>query len=379
MPASVTPLGLCTPQELHAELTTKRSRIQTMLAERKLDAIFIARHENIAWLTAGLAEIRVGLLRETGVAGLLVTKDDRVFYLTTNNEAPRLAAEEFAHLDYQPLVQPWYAADQAAAIRSVVGQGAVAADIQTGPMPVLSLYPLRAELTPGEITRYRWLGRHVADTASDILPTLEPGMTERGLQAQLAERLIRQGILPSVYLDAFDGRIRGYRHAVPREGVLERFAMLGFCVRRWGLSISVTRFVHFGSMPSELEKKFTAVAEINAHLLAATREGATSDALFTLARDAYAALGYPGEETMHHQGGATGYLEREWVARPGGTDRVTSTQAFAWNPNLHGAKVEDTVLLRNGTIELLTPTNGLPVVINSLNGIDYRSAGVLLR
>jgi hypothetical protein len=82
---------------------------------------------------------------------------------------------------------------------------------------------------------------------------------------------------------------------------------------------------------------------------------------------------------MHHQGGATDYLEREWFARPGGTERALSQEAFAWNPNLQGAKTEDTVILHGGNIEILTETPRLPEVETSLNGIQYRSASVLQR
>jgi antitoxin VapB len=377
MPDPITPRTLSTEYEFQNELQIKRSRIQALLAERNADAILIARHENIAWFTAGQAEIRIGILRETGPATLLVTKDDRVFYLTTNHEAPRLAEEEFFGLAYTPIVQPWYAADQAAAIRSAIGEGTVLSDAPNGTLPVVPFYPLRAELTDGEITRYRWLGRAVADTTSDLLKTLAPGMPERVIQAQLMERLVAQGILPSVLLDAVDDRIRKFRHAVPRDGVLERFGMLNFCARRWGLTISITRYIHFGPMSSELEDKFAVVAQVSARLLAATRAGATADELFHVAQAAYTTLGHPGEETMHHQGGATGYMEREWVARPGGTEQVATPQAFAWNPSLQGAKVEDTVLLRDSAIEVLTETPALPVMVTSFDGLEYRSAGVL--
>jgi len=345
---------VCTSAELQAERAVKLGRVQAMLAERGIDAVLIMRHENIAWFTAGKAEVRVGLLRETGTAGLLVTRDRRVFYLTTNNEAARLKDEEFGELGYEAVVQPWYAADQEAAIRSVVGVGTIACDAPNGTMQVVSLNRLREELTAGEILRYRWLGKRVAEAAAEVLLAMEPGVSERTLQAMLGERLIRQGILPSVYLDAFDDRIFKYRHAVPRDGVLKRFAMLGFCARRWGLSTSMTRFIHFGAMAQELEKKFEAVAEVNAALMSATREGTTAGELFEVAKKTFAATGYAGEELLHHQGGATGYLEREWVARPGGAERVGKAQAFAWNPNLQGAKIEDTVLLVDGKLEVLT-------------------------
>lgn len=365
-------------EDRRVELAEKRRRIHGLLEERELDAIVISRHENIAWATAGLVDLRVPLLRETGVGSLLITKQGGAYYLTTNNEAPRLAEEEFAGLSYEPLVQPWYSNDLQASIGKIVGNGKVAGDVPVGTIVSISLQPLRFELTASEVLRYRWLGQHTADAATILLRALRPGMHETTMQGMLAESLLSKGILPSVFLTAVDERIRRYRHAVPRRGVLERFGMLNFCARRWGLSVSMTRYVHFGAMPTELEDKFSAVAQVNARLLAATREGATSDELFTVAENAYSAVGYAGEEKQHHQGGATGYLEREWVARPGGSEHVAVRQAFAWNPNLPGAKVEDTYVLWDGLMETLTKTPELPVVSTRWQGVDCQSAGVLM-
>jgi antitoxin VapB len=119
---------------------------------------------------------------------------------------------------------------------------------------------------------------------------------------------------------------------------------------------------------------------VNAALLNATHVGATSAELFKVAQDAYAAQGFPGEERFHHQGGATGYGEREWVATPEGTEVVVNNQAFAWNPSIRGGKVEDTVLLSGGAIENLTATPELPVLADAIvEGSSYAAAGVLVK
>ena len=109
------------------------------------------------------------------------------------------------------------------------------------------------------------------------------------------------------------------------------------------------------------------------------RVGATSAQLFKVAQDAYAAEGFPGEEKFHHQGGPTGYGEREWVATPDGTQTVVNNQAFAWNPSIRGGKAEDTVILRDGKIEWLTATPELPVIEAGVNGTVYPAAGVLVK
>jgi len=82
---------------------------------------------------------------------------------------------------------------------------------------------------------------------------------------------------------------------------------------------------------------------------------------------------------LHHQGGPAGYLEREWVASPEGREVLAKTQALAWNPSIRGAKVEDTALLQNGAIEILTRTPSLPQIYATVEGITYSAANVLIR
>ncbi|WP_263366445.1 M24 family metallopeptidase [Edaphobacter bradus] len=365
-------------RERATERAQKHQRIQEFLEVHLLDGLIVSRHENIAWATAGVVEIRVAVTRETGPGSLLFTRNGDTYYLTSNNEAPRLAKEEFADLGYQALIEPWYASNPTESARRIVSEGRLGGDDASLGLPVVSMKGLRSLLTEGEIARYRWLGENVADAVTNSLFLLHPGMSEATMQALVAQQLLAKRILPSVLLIAVDARIRNYRHAVARDGVLDRFGMLNICARRWGLVASITRYVHFGAMPAELEEKFEAAEAVNAALMDATREGATAGELFEVARERYTAQGYSGEEQMHHQGGAIGYWEREWIARPGGTEHVLNPQLMAWNPNLQGAKVEDTVVFRDGELEVLTSTPRLPVVETRCNGNVYRSAGVLL-
>jgi antitoxin VapB len=258
--------------------------------------------------------------------------------------------------------------------------GPLGSDTPGAGLTLVNLAPLRAALSETEIARYRWLGAETADATVEALHEVEPGLSEYDLEAITAAGLLRRGILPSVYLYAVDDRILKYKHAVARGKRLKEYAMLNLCSRKWGLAISITRFVHFGALPAELAHRFEAAAQVNAALLNATRVGATSAGLFKVAQDAYAAQGFPGEERFHHQGGPTGYGEREWVATPQGTEVVVNSQAFAWNPSIRGGKTEDTVLLRDGVIENLTATPTLPVLADAIvEGSTYTAAGVLVK
>jgi antitoxin VapB len=360
------------------ELNAKHDKLVAWLREQDLEGVLLRRHENIAWLTGGAAEVRVLTPGETGVASLLVTAEGRRYYFTTENEAPRLKDEEFADLDFEPVVFPWYADDTVVTAQRLAGAHLGSDTPGAGLIPV-NLYPLRASLSESEIARYRWLGAQTTDATVESLHEVEPGLSEYDLEAITAANLLRRGIMPSVYLFAVDDRIYKYKHAVARGARLKKYGMLNLCSRKWGLAISITRFVHFGEVPAELGVRFKSSAQVNAALLDATRVGATSAELFRVAKAAYAAEGFPGEERFHHQGGPTGYGEREWVATPDGNQTVVNNQAFAWNPSIRGGKAEDTVILRDGKIEWLTATPELPVINATVNGKVYPAAGVLVK
>ncbi len=368
---------LVTQEAWSAELEAKHNQVVEWLRSEELDGLLLKRNENIAWLTGGAVELRVLTPSETGVAAILVTAEGRRYYFTTANEAPRLHDEEFGALDFEPVIFPWYANDTDQQALELA-RGQVACDMPGTGFERTHMYPLRASLQATEIARFRWLGKQAADAVSTVLKQLKPGMTEYEMEGQVADELLRRGILPSVYLMAVDERILKYKHAVARGRKLEKYGMLNLCARKWGLTVSITRFAYFGAVPEDLQQKFHAAAQVNAALLDATRVGATSAQLFKVAADAYAREGFAGDEQMHHQGGATGYWEREWVATPQGTEQVVNNQVFAWNPSVRGGKVEDTVLLTDGGIELLTPTPELPALASSANGKSYPATGVLI-
>jgi len=366
------------PQFRASEFDEKWSRLARLFGDSQLSAILLRRNENIAWATGGQVDARVAIPSETAVASLLLTRTGRKYYLTTNNEAARMADEEFPGLGYEPVVASWHENPLSAA-RRLAGDGTIGTDQPANGFTPIDFAPLRAPLTAAEVERFRWLGQRAAAATAETLLELTPGMTEDQMAAAVAGRLIAEAIVPSVLLMATDDRIRKYKHAVARGAVLERFGMLNLCARKWGLAISITRFMHFGRPPQQLIDGFAASAEVNAKLLHASRSGATSAALFAVAQTAYREAGFPGEEELHHQGGPAGYLEREWIATPHGAQKLSSTEALAWNPSARGAKVEDTALLQNEAIEVLTLTPSLPQINTKVDGIAYPAADVLIR
>jgi antitoxin VapB len=367
---------------LRSELDAKQDRLLSLMADHGWTAVLLSRHENLAWATAGRVEARVALGSETAVCSLLITRAGKRYYIAPNNEAARLADEEFAGLDWEPVLYPWTDGDAATNLAHKLGGPETASDTAPAGLPSgfypLNLTPLRTPLLPPEIERFRTLGAAVAASTTRILKTLAPGVTEDEMTARIAADLFAQHITPTVLLMATDDRIFRYKHAVPRAGVLKNYGMLNLCARRWGMVVSITRFVHFGAMPAALAANFDRAARINAALLHASRAGATSGQFYVVAAQGYADAGFPDEIAQHHQGGPCGYQERDWVATPDGTERLAAAQGLAWNPSLQGAKAEDTAILNDGAIEVITATPELPVIETLIDGKVYPSAGVYL-
>jgi antitoxin VapB len=103
----------------------------------------------------------------------------------------------------------------------------------------------------------------------------------------------------------------------------------------------------------------------------------TGAELYAVASAAYKDQGFADEISKHHQGGAAGYRTRDWVAHPESKDVVRPNQAFAWNPSITGTKTEETAILTESGLEIITSTPGFPTISTFLNGREYFSPGIL--
>jgi hypothetical protein len=82
--------------------------------------------------------------------------------------------------------------------------------------------------------------------------------------------------------------------------------------------------------------------------------------IFQDAVNAYAEVGYPGEWQKHNQGGAAGYMSRDYEGTPTCEEIVVPDQGFAWNPSITGIKFEDTMIAHESGCEFITVTGGWP-------------------
>ena len=208
---------------------------------------------------------------------------------------------------------------------------------------------------------------------------LEPGENEKEVSRRVIDCLARKDIHCIVALVAADERIAKYRHPLPTNLRWRKTLMVVVCARRQGLVASLTRIVCIGARPDELIKRTEAAAQVNAELFAGTRTGVSSAELYNIAARTYAEMGFPGEQLLHHQGGACGYRTRDWVAHPKGAETVEANQAFAWNPSVTGSKVEETCIAFEHGVEIITASPDWPSMLVQANERDYSLPDVLSR
>lgn len=351
---------------MNAEMQTKLSRIHALLDKHQVDGLLLRRVSSFAWATCG-APSYINTAATEGAASLLITRE-KSYLLTNNIEAPRLE-QEFGLTDqgWEFRVSPW--TEPQKDLNKLIESMHLAADgAFPGTLDISGeVARLRSRLTESEGGRFRQLGAICAEAMVASLQAVHPGMSEYEIAGVLGKETQARGAQPTVNLIATDERVYQFRHPLPTDKELEKYAMLVLCGRKWGLVCSITRLIHFSPLPDELRERILATAQVNAALIDATRPGCTLGEIFAQEQQLYADLGYPGEWQKHHQGGIAGYEPREFLALPGSQEMVTEGQCFAWNPSITGAKVEDTILAGSSGNEIITLTPSLPAT--TIDGI----------
>ena len=348
-------------------MPTKHQRVINLLDKHTLDGMLLRQVANFAWVTDGAASY-INTASSYGTGTLLLTRDAR--YLITNTiEAPRFDQEEgLKSTGWEFHVDPWYQASNT--IEKLTKGYRLGADYAHPGAKDLNtaLAIARSQLDELEQEKIKTLSKLCARAMEDAIQATQTGMTEYQIAGVLARATHAYGVQPIVNLIATDERIYKFRHPLPTEKTLEKYAMLVLCGRQKGLVSSITRLVHFGKLPEDLKVKSKAVATIDAAIIGATRPSVDASEVFEATKDAYATVGYPDEYKLHHQGGPVGYNPREFINTPTMNIPIQVGQAYAWNPSITGCKSEDTILVGDEGNKVLTAIEGWPVISIEING-----------
>ncbi len=351
--------------------------IKDWLRENKLDGVLISRRDNYAWVTGGRRN-QVVQNQEMGTATLLVTQEESVLFADAI-DAHRIYDEETG-IPVTLKVNPWFEQMELFIKSCIDGKKIVSDSGVVGTENVQDrLIDLRLTLTPQEEENYRILGKECANIVERICMEVRPGWTENRAARLLQSKCAQAGISPDCVLAGSDERIEKYRHPMPTDKEITHSFMLVLGGERHGLNISLTRMVYFGDIPGELQKKHANTQKIFSGMQEMTADGTSYRDFFRNLQTLYARAGYPDEWNKHHQGGPTGYACREKIITPFTAGTISKNQAFAWNPTITGTKCEETTLLTERGIDILTRTDHWPVTeFQTQNGI-ITATDILIR
>jgi len=351
--------------EDYQEYKIKRERILNYLENKHFEGILLGKYYNFAWATCG-ADNRVVKGSEDGSACILFTPYD-TYLIASNIEMPRLEKEEIINSGVKKVSYPWYQQDIAGLVKRLgVNPEKVKTDT---PLPGFELLPcdfnsLRYQFTPQEIERYKRLGESTTKIVEEVCRKISPGKRELEVASMVEAELLSSGISPSVLLVGSDERVLNYRHPLPKEKRIEKYVMIVVCARKKGQVVNLTRCIYFGKVPGWLEERFKAAFFVDATMIVNSRPGKTLEDVLNKGIKAYQETGYPEEWKAHHQGGITGYRERECLAMPGCREVILKSMPLAWNPSIKGAKSEDTIIVGEKGFSYVTfPTSDWPKAI----------------
>lgn len=232
---------------------------------------------------------------------------------------------------------------------------------------------LRMVKSAGEIAAIRASVRLCSQAFEETLPALRPGMTEQEAAAALDYRMRLLGAeAPAFETIAAAGARSALPHARPTRAKLRQGGHLlvdmGACLN--GYMSDMTRVVHFGPPPPRLARLHAAVLEAQLAAIAEIRPGAPFGNIDARARRTLASHGLARYFT-HSTGHGLG-LEIHEPPRLGAraegclqAGMVVTVEPGVYLAGTAGVRIEDTVLVTETGVEILTPTSKELLVLPS--------------
>lgn len=335
------------------ETELKLARLRQFMSQNDIPAVVVRKQPNFSWLTGGGRGF-IGLASEAACGSLVVTPGDAIL-VANSIECGRLVGEELPEKMFTYESVPWTEDGTIPAVFDRLCPNGYREDGQLGAF----FAEERTRLCSEEIERFRQLGRDVDQCMMEAARGVVPLTSEFEMAGRLSAAMWAKGLEPITMLIAADDRGKRVRHYVPTDAKAQNGLICSICARRGGLVASATRTIAF-------QKGFAAdyerLLEVEATAFNETTPGKSMGEVFQKICAAYDKIGMTEEWRRHHQGGLTGYLPREIRADKSTEHVVRLGEAYAWNPSCEGAKCEDTVLVTENGLEVLTAGGGWPMI-----------------
>ena len=221
---------------------------------------------------------------------------------------------------------------------------------------------LRAVKDSSEIARMK-AAQAITDAAfAHIIEYMRPGMTERAVQIELEDFMLRHGAEGLAFSSIVATGANGASpHAIPGQTVLEagQCVVLDFGARAHGYCSDMTRTVFLGDPSPRLRAAYEAIRSANEQVEAALRPGVTGKAMHELAEQVLAEHGFAGK-MGHGLGHGVGIdIHEQPVLSPRNEKPLVTGNVVTVEPGVYlagefGMRLEDCGVLTSDGFEVFT-------------------------
>ncbi|AFK06784.1 Xaa-Pro aminopeptidase [Mesotoga prima MesG1.Ag.4.2] len=346
---------------------TRHDTVKAYIDEASVEAVLFTRNSNIQWFFEGEVEPRIDTSTDMGAFWLLITSS-MVIALCPNYDVHRIR-DEILPKDVEVLGFDGFSnsVESAGRLCDKFSKVAVDSDLFFPSSSYVSIgrdfYEKTQLLSEREILRLRVTGKLTENIICEFAPELQPGMTELEVEKVLRAIFIESGLEVPTLCIASDERISKSPYPVSTVKKISRYLMLRATIRKQGLSVSLSRYFHFGAIPQEIEQRHERASGIAAKGAVAIMRARTMGEVYEEIKNAYASLNAANEIAYYSPGGTTGYTQNTFLFAPDSQITMKHPATYVLNPLIGGLLSEDTVLLNSdGNAEFLTLGEDFPKV-----------------
>lgn len=363
--ASAIPVGMDSlpefstlPELRRSDVHAKHALVADLLEARGLDGLVLQEPANLSWFSSGGDFLSAA--DRAPVAAMFVTRDARV--IITNNVHSQYVFERLVpELGFQLKERSW-PESRRGLIDDLCRGRRVASDTAVDKAVSLAteLRQLRMCLTELEQQRCRALGRLLVHALEATARSCQPGQSEAEIAGEVAHRLVKRKVRPVSLSVAADGVLQRHRHWTYSERLLERNATISATASRWGLHVSASRTIVFGTAEDEFVEAYNHASLLQATAFYFTVSNWTVAEVWKRVRRIYEKFGRKHEWELAEQGALLGYMSEELPLLPGSEQCARPGMAFHWRPSVGPCLVSDSTLVTSHGPNHLTPVEYWP-------------------
>ena len=230
---------------------------------------------------------------------------------------------------------------------------------------------LRAVKEPSEAARMK-AAQAITDAAfSYIITFMKPGMTEREVQVELEDWMLRHGASGLAFSSIVATGANGASpHAIPGQTKLEagQCVVMDFGARAYGYCSDMTRTVFLGEPNDKMRTAYNVMRQANEQVEAALRPGVTGAAMHQMAEDVLAEGGFAGK-MGHGLGHGVGIdIHEEPVLSPRNKQELVPGNVVTVEPGIYlegefGMRLEDFGVVTEDGFDVFTQSTHDMVIL----------------